>query len=277
MGSTLAQFTCIEDGIHLVAKLTHSRIKTNLTDIILDILVTAWDRLCRRRTEVECFAIRRKYRISLVMVFRHQERIQNQFMGCRLINKDIRCLVEDFDAFILYGMETLMSGIGTIGAIRARRMPVRINHRTLQGIILRLQPLPLAVLRNQGCTMVTTHMEGKLIWIGSICCMTIETGTRRSCILKDCSFLKVTQVALIDAQLAIHLITRSNATVSQSPVVQLVWADMNIEVLILRPVTILFHINGNFQISAPILSKQMMPFIDIEICVVAFTLKFTYL
>ncbi|CUO86415.1 Uncharacterised protein [Segatella copri] len=52
---------------------------------------------------------------------------------------------------------------------------------------------------------------------------------------------------------------------------------MDIEVLILRPVTLLFHINSNFQISTPILSKQMMPFIDIEICVVAFTLKFTYL
>ena len=99
------------------------------------------------------------------MVFRHQERIQYQFMGCRLINEDIRCLVENFDALILHGMETLMGGIGTVGAILARWMPVRINHRTLQGIILSLQPLPLAVLRNQGCAMVTTHMEGKLVWI----------------------------------------------------------------------------------------------------------------
>ena len=165
MGGTLAQFTGIEDGIHLVAKLTRSRIKPYLADIILDILVTAWDRLCGRRAEVERLAIRREYRISLVMVFRHQERIQYQFMGCRFIDKDIRCLVEDFDALILHGMETLMGGIGTIGAILARWMPVRINHRTLQGIILRLQPLPLTVLRNQGCAMVTTHMEGKLVWI----------------------------------------------------------------------------------------------------------------
>ena len=165
MSGTLAQFTGIEDGIHLVAKLTRSRIKTNLADIILDILVTARDRLCSRRAEIERLAIRREYRISLIMVFRDQERIQYQFMGCRFIDKDIRCLVKDFDAFILHGMETLMSGIGTIGAILARRMPVRINHRTLQGIILRLQPLPLAVLRNQGSTMVTTHMEGKLVWI----------------------------------------------------------------------------------------------------------------
>ena len=57
MGSTLAQFTGIEDGIHLVAKLTRSRIKTNLADIILDILLTAWDRLCRRRAEIERLAI----------------------------------------------------------------------------------------------------------------------------------------------------------------------------------------------------------------------------
>ena len=165
MGGTLAQFTGIEDGIHLVAKLTRSGIKTNLADIILDILVTAWDRLCGRRAEIERLAIRREYRISLVMVFRHQERIQYQFMGCRFIDKDIRCLVEDFNSLILHGMETLMGGIGAIGAILARWMPIRINHRTLQGIILRLQPLPLTVLRNQGCAMVTTHMEGKLVWI----------------------------------------------------------------------------------------------------------------
>ena len=152
------------------------------------------------------------------MVFRHQERIQYQFMGCRLINEDIRCLVENFNSLILHGMETLMGGIGAISTILARWMPIRINHRTLQGIILRLQPLPLAVLRNQGCAMVTTHMEGKLIGIGSVCRMTVEAGTRCCRILKDCRFLKVTQVALIDAQLAIHLITRSNATVSQAPV-----------------------------------------------------------
>ena len=152
------------------------------------------------------------------MVFRHQDRIQYKFMGYRFIDKDIRCLVEDFNSLILHGMETLMSGIGAIGTILARWMPVRINHRTLQGIILRLQPLPLAVLRNQGRTMVTTHMEGKLVGIGSVCRMTIETGTRCCGILKDCRFLKVTLVALINAQLAIHLITRGNTTVSQAPV-----------------------------------------------------------
>ena len=122
------------------------------------------------------------------MVFRHQERIQYKFMGCRFIDKDIRCLIEDFNSLILHGMETLMSGIGAIGTILARWMPIRINHRTLQGIILRLQPLPLSVLRNQGSTMVTTHMEGKLVRIGSVCRMTVETGTRRCRILKDCRF-----------------------------------------------------------------------------------------
>ena len=152
------------------------------------------------------------------MVFRHQERIQYKFMGYRFIDKDIRCLVEDFNSLILHGMETLMGGIGAISTILARWMPVRINHRTLLGIILRLQPLPLAVLRNQGSTMVTTHMEGKLVRIGSVCRMTVETGTRRCRILKDCRFLKVTLVALINAQLAIHLITMGNTTVSQAPV-----------------------------------------------------------
>ena len=57
MGSTLAQFAGIEDGIHLVAKLTRSRIETNLADIILDILIPAWDRLCCRRAEIERLAI----------------------------------------------------------------------------------------------------------------------------------------------------------------------------------------------------------------------------
>lgn len=57
MDGTLAQFTGIEDGIHLVAKLTRSRIETNLADIILDILVTAWDRFCRRRAEIERLSI----------------------------------------------------------------------------------------------------------------------------------------------------------------------------------------------------------------------------
>ena len=91
--------------------------------------------------------------------------------------------------------------------------------------------------------MVTTHMEGKLIGIGSVCRMTVETGTRRCGILKDCRFLKVTQVALIDAQLAIHFIAWSYATVSKSPVLQFVWADMDIEVLIFEPFTIFQYIH----------------------------------
>ena len=57
MGGTLAQFTGIEDGIHLVATLTRSGIETNFADIILDILVTAWDRFCRRRAEIERLSI----------------------------------------------------------------------------------------------------------------------------------------------------------------------------------------------------------------------------
>ena len=91
--------------------------------------------------------------------------------------------------------------------------------------------------------MVTTHMEGKLIGIGSVCRMTVETGTRRCGILKDCRFLEITQVALIDAQLAIHLIARSYATIGQAPVLQFVWADMDIEVLIFEPFTIFQYIH----------------------------------
>ena len=158
-----------------------------------------------------------------------------------------------------------MGGIGAIGAILARRMPVRINHRTLQGIILSLQPLPLSVLRNQGSTMVATHMEGKLIGIGSVCRMTIETGTRCCGILKDCRFLKVTQVALIDAQLAIHLITRGNTTISKSPVVQLVWADIYIEVLILEPFTIFQYKHRDGEFSALIFSQEVVPLLYIKV------------
>ena len=91
--------------------------------------------------------------------------------------------------------------------------------------------------------MVTTHMEGKLVRIGSVCRMTVETGTRCCRIFKDSRFLEITQVALIDAQLAIHLITRGNTTISQAPVLQFVWADMDIEVLILEPFTIFQYIH----------------------------------
>ena len=113
--------------------------------------------------------------------------------------------------------------------------------------------------------MIATHMEGKLIRIGSICCMTIETGTRCCGILKDSSLLKVTQVALIDAQLAIHLIARGDATIGQTPVVQFVWADMDIEILILEPFTIFQYIHRDSEFSTLIFSQEVVPLLYIKV------------
>ena len=113
--------------------------------------------------------------------------------------------------------------------------------------------------------MVTTYMEGKLIRIGSVCRMTVKAGTRRCGILKDCRFLKVTQVALIDAQLAIHLIAWSNATISQAPVVKSVWADIDIEILILEPFTIFQYIHRDSEFSTLIFSQEVVPLLYIKV------------
>ena len=58
MGGTLPHSTCIEDGVHLVAKLTCYWVEGYLADVIFDVLVAARDWLGGRRTEIHRLAIR---------------------------------------------------------------------------------------------------------------------------------------------------------------------------------------------------------------------------
>ena len=128
VGGTLPHLAGVENGINTCAESAVVGVKGYLTDIVFYIFVAAWDRLCRGGTEIERPSVGRESRISLVVVLRHQQRIENQLMRRRLIDKDIRALVEDLYPLRPHGMETLMGVVCRVSAVFSRRMPVRIHH-----------------------------------------------------------------------------------------------------------------------------------------------------
>ena len=85
-------------------------------------------------------------------------------------------------------------------------------------------------------------------------------------IVDDGRLLEVGKVALIDAHVAEHLVARGDAAIGESPLFQVVLADVHLEVFILRPLAALFHTDGKGEVTALVGSCQRMPLINIETC-----------
>lgn len=162
MSGTLSHLSGVEDGVYALSQLACGRVEVHLAYIILYLFVAAGDGMGHRRTEVEGASVGREYRVCLVVRARHDERVEQQFVGGWLIDEDVGSLVEYLYTLAAHGMEALMGLIGAVGAVLARWMPVGIDHRTVQRIALGLEPFALAIDGDEGCTMTSTDVESKL-------------------------------------------------------------------------------------------------------------------
>ena len=150
--------------------------------------------------------------------------------------------------------EALAHIISRISNITPVGMPIGIASCRTCRICLCVYPTLLTILHDKCSTMIlTTHLHGEFLWIGSVCRVTVDTVSRNSTLTNNAEFIEVTKVALIDAQIATHLIPRRYASVGKSPVVKTVSAHKNLKVAILFPTAILLCAHRKSYISTLIL------------------------
>ena len=125
--------------------------------------------------------------------------------------------------------------------------------------------------------MVTSDVEYELMRIRLMCRMTVNTHARHLSILYDSVFIESREVALINAHVTEHFITRGYATISQPPFIQCVWTNRDAEVLILYPCSVFPDTNGHSQLSALVLLCQLVPVGYIKISLIALHMQFAAL
>ena len=63
-----------------------------------------------------------------------------------------------------------------------------------------------------------------------------------------------------------HLVARSDAAIGEAPLLQVVLADIHLEVFVLCPLAALFHTDGKGEVATLVGSRQGVPLINIETC-----------
>ena len=117
-------------------------------------------------------------------------------------------------------------------------------------------------------------MENKLLGVGLMGSMAVDTHARHLCILNDGILIKVGQVALIETHLTEHLIARCDATVGESPFIKGIRTHRDDEILILCPLSILQYADSKGKLSPLVLLRQLMPFGYVESSLITLDMQF---
>ena len=195
----------------------------------------------------------------------------------RIIDENIARQVEHLNALIPDDMESLTRLVGGEGAVFPTRMPIGIDHRATQQVVLGLQPLALPVYLEHRCPMITTDVEDELLGIRLIRTVAVDAHAWHLGVLDDGILVEVGQVALVESHLAIDLIAWGDTAIGQSPFVEGVWTDINLEVLVLPPLAFLLDADGEGQLSPFVLGNKLVPVFDIEISEITLRMQFSAL
>ena len=103
--------------------------------------------------------------------------------------------------------------------------------------------------------------------------MAVEASSRRCRILKNSHLAEGGQLALVNPHFPIYLISWWYTAVCESPFLKAVATHLNLEILVLDPFTIVFHAYGKRECSPLVLRGQLMPFVNIEVGILAIDMQ----
>ena len=161
--------------------------------------------------------------------------------------------------------ETLMHGVHGQRHIVALRMPIAVGSGSFRGVRLRLHPRLTTVFLYQRTASLTTHLHRDTVGVCAVGGMAVEATARHDGLRQDGIFLEGVQVALVDADVAAHLIAGLDTAIGQSPLVEPVLTDEDVKVLILSPFPVLLDADGEGHLAALVLFCQFVPVVDVEV------------
>ena len=246
----------VEQCVHLMAEGTRSSIEGDAAYRALYLLILRRHTACLRRTVIQILTVRREGREYLQVCRRHQLWCQYQLVGADIQDYDVTELVVGLDALSLAHKEALMHRVGGVGAVVARGMPVGIGACCLRRVGLGVEPsLPSVGQLHQRASTLTAYLQRQLARVSTIRSMAVEATAWYCGFPHDSIFVKRMDVALVDANVAPHLVAWSYATVGDSVFVHRIGAYIDYKVLVLQPLAILSGADGQRQPASLVLSS----------------------
>ena len=99
--------------------------------------------------------------------------------------------------------------------------------------------------------------------------MAVETPAWDCTLLEYGILVEVLEIALIDADIASHLVAWLDAPIGQSPLVEGGFAHPDVKIPILCPFPVLLYTDRHRDLPATVLHRQVVPVVDAEVCEVA--------
>ena len=171
----------------------------------------------------------------------------------------------DLDALARSGEEALVDAVHGQGHVVALRVPVAVGACGAGGVGLGLHPRLPAVLLYHRTTAFAAYLHRNAVGIGAVGRVAVEAAARHGGLGQDGVLAEGVDVALVDADVAAHLVAGLDAAVGQPPVVERGLTDVYPEVAVLRPLAVLLGADGHGELAAPVLAGQLVPLIDAEV------------
>ena len=160
-------------------------------------------------------------------------------------------------------MEELTRGVGGIGDIAARGMPVGIDAKTeglvgfgfvsVERTILTFDLGPLTIMSQQGGTMRATDVEAHVGGVAAVETVAVDAALELG-IFNQRTLVERREVAFVDTHFAPYLVARCYQAVAET-VVDTVGADVEDEGTVGVPAVVVFGGNGDGERVAWILSE----------------------
>ena len=189
---------------------------------------------------------------------------QQQIVALHVIDLQVGGGVEDLDAVPARAVEQLVRGVGGIGDVASRRVPVGIDTETegLVGLSV-VGGDGSVVLPQQRGTVRSADMQAHVLGIGAVEAVAVDAALELG-VLDQRPLLEGGQVALVDAHLAPHLIAGLYQAVAEA-VVDAVGTDIDGKRTVGMPAVFVFRRNHNAERVPAVLGEQLVPLVDIEV------------
>ena len=122
--------------------------------------------------------------------------------------------------------------------------------------------------------MIPSDMKQELLRIRTVGSMAVVALTVGHGIFNYRKLIEITEVPLVNAHFAVDLISGSDTTVGETPLVKRIFTYVDMEVFVLKPLAVYFRAYRHSQLLSSVLFGELMPLLDVEVSVFPVGMQF---